>query len=200
MDKLRTRFFQSKLVIFTIQILILSLLIYIFKYSFAINFDEDILEEQQIIIQFIANYVIFDFESYSSNFTIISWIIISLIPIFIYNDYKRAYSMNLTTFFFPNFFFYVFLNRYSANYFNAQIQTLFTNTIILGMIIVAISIVLSLILKKFKNQEGIIQSEGLKQLVASNRYKCPHCGAEFNSIPKYCYNCSKELQVLNGSE
>ena len=125
MEKLIVRFFQSKVVLFTIQILILSLFIYIFDYNFSINFDKSISKERREIIQFIANYVIFDFGGNKSYFICFSWMIISLLPIFAYRDYKRAYSMNLTSYFFPNFFFYVFLSRYSPNYYESNFNDLF---------------------------------------------------------------------------
>ena len=53
-------FFKSKIVIFVIQIVILSLIIYSFDYKFNINFDTDISIERKKIIQILANYIMFD--------------------------------------------------------------------------------------------------------------------------------------------
>ncbi|MFX1259133.1 MAG: hypothetical protein ACFFAN_14860 [Promethearchaeota archaeon] len=150
------------------------------------------------IIQFIANYVMYYYKN--NNFTqfyfiYFSWMIVSLIPIFVFNDYKKAYSMNLTTFFFPNFFFYVFLYRYSSNYFNSYFQTLFINTILLGLFIVLFSLGFTFILKTIRKPKARTQFENLKLIEQKNKIICPHCGIEYNSIPKYCYNCSKELIV-----
>ncbi|GAG74984.1 unnamed protein product, partial [marine sediment metagenome] len=101
MDKISI--FKLKIMNFIIQFLILSLLIYFFDYRFNIIFDNDISGERKIIIQFIANYILFDPNNITDLYFIyFSWTIVSLIPIFIFNDYKKAYSMNLTTFFFPN--------------------------------------------------------------------------------------------------
>jgi len=117
-------FFKSKLVIFVIQIVILSLIIYSFDYKFDINFEIGISKEHKKIIQFLANYIMFD-NLYNLYFIYSIWIIISLIPIFMFNNYKKAYSMNLTTFFFPNFFFYVFLRNHYRPYFNENFLNLF---------------------------------------------------------------------------
>lgn len=179
---------------FIIQILILSLIIYLFDYRFNMVFDTGISDERKIIIQFIANYILFDPNNITDLYFIyISWMLVSLIPIFIFNDYKKAYSMNLTTFFFPNFFFYVFLYRYSPNYFNSYFQTIFLQTIILGLCIVIFSLSLALILKKIRKPKEEALYENLKAIEQEINIKCPHCGIEFNSSPKYCYNCLNEL-------
>jgi len=47
-------FFKSKIVIFVIQIVILSLIIYSFDYKFDINFEIGISKEHKKIIQFLA--------------------------------------------------------------------------------------------------------------------------------------------------
>ncbi|MFX0186508.1 MAG: hypothetical protein ACFE8A_02105 [Candidatus Hodarchaeota archaeon] len=133
----------------------------------------------------------------SLYFICISWMVVSLIPIFNFDDYKKSYSMNLTTFFFPNFFFYVFLYRHSPNYFYSHFQTLFTQTFFLGLFIVLFSLGLTFILKKIKIPSDITKFEDLKLIIQENKIKCPFCGIEYNSIPKYCYNCSKEL-ILEG--
>ncbi|MFW9897882.1 MAG: hypothetical protein ACFFDO_01305 [Candidatus Thorarchaeota archaeon] len=197
MDKLGI-IFKTKIINFIIQISILSLLIYLFDYRYNINFDIDISDERRIIIQFIANYIFFNLNDLSSLFFIfISWMVVSLIPIFNFDDYKKSYSMNLTTFFFPNFFFYVFLYRHSPNYFNSHFQILFTQTVFLGLFIAFFSLGLTFILKKIKIPSDITKFEDLKLIVLENKIKCPSCGIEYNSIPKYCYNCSKEL-ILDG--
>jgi len=190
--------FKTKIINFIIQILILSLFIYLFNYKYKINFDNDITEERKFVIQFLANFILFDLNNLSSLYFIyISWIIVSLIPILNFNNYKKSYSMNLTTFFFPNFFFYVFLYRYSPNYFNSHFPTIFTQTVFLGLFIVFFSLGLTFILKKIRKPKDFIQFEDLELIVQENKIKCPHCGTEYNSIPKYCYNCSKEL-LING--
>lgn len=194
MDKISI--FKLKIMNFIIQFLILSLLIYFFDYRFNIIFDNDISGERKIIIQFIANYILFEPNNITDLYFIyFSWTIVSLIPIFIFNDYKKAYSMNLTTFFFPNFFFYVFLYRYSPNYFNSYFQTLFFQTVILGIFIVFFSLSLSLILKKIRKPKEEALYENLKAIEQEINTKCPHCGIEFNSNPKYCYNCSNKLII-----
>lgn len=194
MDKLSI--LKIKVINFIIQFLILSLFIYIFDYKFKINFDNDISKERQDIIQFLANYIIFDINDLTSVYFIYtSWIIVSFIPIINFDDYKTSYSMNLYTFFFPNYFFYIFLYRYSPNYFHSHFSTLFTQTLILGLFIVVFSIGISFILNKTIRHRSKAQFEDFKKIVEKIKYKCPNCGTEFNSIPLYCYSCLKELET-----
>jgi len=183
---------KSKIVIFLFQIVILSLIIYSFDYKFNINFDTDISIEHKKIIQFLANYIMFD-NLYNLVFIYSIWIIISLIPIFIFNDYKKVYSTNLTTFFFPNFFFYVFLRNHYRLYFNANFLNLFIKTIILGIFIVSLSIVLALTLKAIIKPNAEVQYKDLQLIASKCKSKCPKCGTEFNSIPQFCYNCNTKL-------
>ncbi|MHA2288423.1 MAG: hypothetical protein ACXABG_06515 [Promethearchaeota archaeon] len=188
----KLKLFKSKLVLFCIQILFLSLFVVIFNYEFQINFDvstDPRAIEQQLIIRFLANLIMYN-DTFGFVYISLTWFMVSLIPISIYNDFKKAYSMNITTFFFPNFFFYVFYWRYSEIYFNAQFPTYITNTIILSLMIVIESIVLSLLLKFIKKLRKDSEPINLEQIETLNRTECPKCGTQFNSIPKYCFNCN----------
>lgn len=187
-------FFRSRIILFLIQILLLSLLIYSFNYKFNIIFDIGILKEREVIIQFLANYVLFDDLS-GLYFIYISWILVSLIPIFVYNNFKKAYSMNLMTFFFPNFFLYVFLWNYSPYYFDSKFPFHFLHTILLGVLLISFSIGLSLLLKKIMKLKIETQIEDLHDIANQNRIICPNCGTEFNSIPRFCYNCNTDLTI-----
>ena len=183
---------KNKLTIFLIQILIITLIISIFGYNFSLNFDSTTLLEQKIIIQILANHVMFA-EITSLVFIYILWISVSLIPIFLFVDYKKSYSMNLTTFFFPNFFFYVFYSHHSPVSFQSTFPLFFPRTIILGFILVVFSFGLTYILKIIKKSKRVSQDKNLKPIDFTSKYTCPKCGTEFNSIPKYCYNCLNEL-------
>jgi hypothetical protein len=183
---------KSKLTIFITQILILTLLIYIFGHSFTVNFDANASLEQRVIIQVLANYIMFD-ELSNLMFIYISWMIVALIPIFIFIDYKKAYSMNLTTFFFPNFFFYVFLSRYSPIYYNSNFPLFFTRTIILGIVLVVFSLGLTFIIKSIRKSKKFKLDENLIDIEHEVKCTCSKCGTEFNSLPKYCYNCLNEI-------
>jgi len=186
------KYFKSKLILFIIQIIILTIFIYIFHYSFNINFDIDITVDRARIIQFLANYIMFEGLT-DFLFILLVWILISLIPILIIKDAQKTYLMNLTTFFFPNFFFYVFLLRYSPQYFNNNFTQLFLKTFMVAIIIVLFSIGLSIILKIFTGSRTEIREEELDVIVSNIKTKCPNCGTEFNSTPKYCYKCNSEL-------
>ncbi len=190
--------FKSKIIIFTIQILTLSLFIHFFDYKFKIDLDKDVSIERRNIIQFISNYIMFNDLS-SLYFIYFIWFVVSLIPIFIFNDYKKAYSLNLKTFFFPNFFFYVFLYRYSPNYFNVNFQILFIQTILLGFFIAIFSLGLTSIIKIIRKPKKETIYENMLKIAERSRSKCTQCGTEFNSIPQYCYNCLNELLISDSN-
>ena len=195
--------FRSRIILFMIQILLLTLFIYVIGYQNEISLDVGISIEREKIIQILANYTLFD-NLFGLFFLYTSWILVSLIPIFIYNNFKRAYSMNLTTFFFPNFFLYVFLWRYSRDYFDSNFQFHFLHTILLGIVLVGISIGFSLILNKVIQFKTEIQMEDLSTIASTSKVVCPNCGIEFESIPKFCYNCNSNLTLIskdkNGEE
>lgn len=179
---------KSKLMLFCIQILSLIIFLTISNYKLQIEFDPSA-SEQQFIIQFLANIILYN-NSFGFVYINLTWIIVSLIPILIFSDYKKAYSMNLTTFFFPNFFFYVFYWRYSETYFASLFPTFIIKTIILGITIAFTSITLSLIVKFIKGSIFKANIENLEQIEQLNTTECPKCGTKFDSTPKYCFNCN----------
>lgn len=186
--------FRSRIVIFIFQVLILTLFVFIIGYEMNINFDIGVSIEQEVIMKFLANFLLFN-ELFGLLYIYFIWILVSLIPILIYNNFKKAYSMNLMTFFFPNFFLYIFLSKHSPKYFNSNFQFHFLHTILLGIIIVGISIGLSLILRKIKRLKIDTQIENLHAIASTSKTVCPNCGTEFESIPKFCYNCNTDLTI-----
>ena len=193
------KIFKKKLVIFVIQIGILILSIYLFDYKYDLNLlqypkPSATSEEQIVIIEWLANYIMYE-DLNDIVFIYIIWFLISMIPILVYNNYKKAYSMNLTTFFFPNFFFYVFLRNHYRPYFNANFLNLFIKTIILGIFIVSLSIGISLALKVIIKPKAAVQYKDLQLIASKCISKCPKCGTEFNSIPQFCYNCNTKLTM-----
>ena len=185
--------FKSKLMVFCIQILILLISSVIFNYRIQINFDlntDPRAGEQQFIIQFLANTILYN-TYYGFLYIYFTWVIVSLLPILIFNNFRKVYSMNLTTFFFPNFFFYVFYWRYSITSFNSVFPTFLVETIALAITLVIVSIGLSLLLKLIRNEEKKVDIMDIELL---NRSECPQCGAKFDSKPKYCYNCNTYLK------
>ena len=185
-------FFRSKNILFIIQILILSIFIFYFGYQFNIDFDIDASNAQKRITQFIVNYFLFNDLS-GLLFIYFIWILVSIIPIFLHNDYKKAYSMNIMTFFFPNFFGYIFLYRYSRDYFNSKFPFHLLHSILLILLIVIVSIGISLTLKRIKKVKTEELIEDLQVVISNIKSKCPNCGSEFNSTPIYCYNCDTKL-------
>ena len=182
--------------VFCIQILILLISSVIFNYRIQIDFDlstDPRAGEQQFIIQFLANVILYN-TSFGFLYINITWVIVSLLPILIFNNYRKAYSMNLTTFFFPNFFFYVFYWRYSMTSFSSALPTFLVGTIALAITILFISIGLSLIFKLIRNFRNDEKKEDIKEIELKNSSECPQCGTKFNSKPKYCYNCNSHLK------
>ncbi len=185
-------FFRSKIILFIIQILILSLFIFYFRYHITINFDTTVSIPQKGIIQFLANYVLFN-NSSGMIFIYLIWIIVSFIPTFLYNNFKRAYSMNLMTFFFPNFFVHTFLYQHSVNYFNSNFLFHFLHSILIGLLITAFSLFISISLKKIWKVKTVDHLEDLQIIAYQIKSKCPKCGTEFDSTPIFCYNCNTKL-------
>lgn len=185
-------FFRSKTILFLIQILILSLILFYSGYQFEIKFDSTVSISQKRIIHFIAKYVMFD--NLTDMFFIYTiWFIVSLIPIFLHNNFKKAYSMNLLTFFFPNFFVFAFLYNISRDYFDSYFLEHFLHSLFLGFLIVVLSIGLSLILKRIFRKKTEEHRENLNSIVNEIKSKCPNCGLEFNSTPLYCYKCNSKI-------
>lgn len=194
MMKIKT-LFKSKLMVFCIQILILLISSVIFNYRIHIDFDlstDPRAGEQQFIIQFLANIILYN-TTFGFLYINIIWVIVSVLSILIFNNYRKAYSMNLTTFFFPNFFFYIFYWRYSITSFSSVFPTFLVETIALSIAILIISIGLSLILKLIRNEEKKVD---ITEIDLKNRSECPQCGTKFESKPKYCYNCNTHLKEV----
>ena len=186
------RIFKNKFIIICIQLLILSLFLLIFEYHFDIAFDPLTSEVHRQIIQFIANYILYNSWS-ELIFIYLVWILVGLVPIFIYRNLRKAYSTNLLIFFLPNFFFYVFLSRYSPDYFNLEFPNLIIKSIVLCIIIISISIGLSYLLNRLSKKDLTITKEDLNAIQKETTMICPTCGTQFKSIPKYCYKCNTKL-------
>ena len=192
-------FLKKKTVSFILQFILLTVIIYIFNYSFQIEFDPNTEIEQREIIQFLANYVLF-LGFNGTIFMYLTWLLVSLVPILTNLNYKKAYSSNLLTFFVLNFFVYVFLfvprqhqdMKVTSDFFNSSFVLLLWNTIILGLMIVIFSIFLSLLFQRIKAAH--LEKSATNQILNDKPLiTCPKCGTEFDSIPLYCYNCNSKL-------
>ena len=193
---------RNRIFIFMIQFLILSLIVICSNYKFNLIFNAIPNEptiEQKVVTQFLANFVLFK-NVPDLVFIYIIWILVSIIPIFVYNNYKKAYSMNLITFFFPNFFLYIFLSRYSILYFNSYFAFHLVHTILLGIVIAGFSIGISIGLNKFLKYIKKDQIEIIDSIAKEGQITCPNCGIKFESIPKYCYKCNRILTTTEDNE
>jgi len=187
-------FFKIKIILFLIQNLILSLFIYYFGYQIDINFDSTVSIPQQGIIQLVANFVLFN-NSSGMIFIYYIWIMVSFIPDFLYNNFKKAYSMNLMTFFFLNFFALTFLFQHSKEYFDSNFLFHLLNSILLGLIMTIISLLVSIFLKYISKDKTDDHMEDLHIIANQIKSKCPKCGTKFDSTPTYCYNCNTKLII-----
>jgi DNA-directed RNA polymerase subunit RPC12/RpoP len=124
-----------------------------------------------------------------------SWIIISTIPPFLFNNFKKAYSMNLITFFFPNFFVFTFLSQHSKDYFNSNFLFHLGNSILIGIVVTFLSLILSISLKKIRKVKIDEHLEDLHIVANYIKSKCPKCGTEFNSTPTFCYKCNSKIII-----
>jgi hypothetical protein len=194
------KFVKSKIFLAVLQIIILSFMVITFSNGKTFIYNPQSLDIQKFVVSFLATYVIYQ-TAFEMMFLYFSWLAISLIPVIVYHDYKKAYSLNLTIYFIFNFFFYIFLNRYAESSFRLSFTIYFVNSVILGLIIIAFSICLAIISNKlirFKQrakQDSNYPSKSLKV------FRCPNCGTEFNSYPIYCYNCNEKLpEYVNDDE
>ncbi|TFF87732.1 MAG: hypothetical protein EU550_02730 [Promethearchaeota archaeon] len=190
---------KSKIGVFIIQILILTISIVSFGYSFPIEFDSGITCERKMIIQFLGNYILVD-TLFSALFLYSIWFLVGMIPIVIFKDSRKALGANLKLVFFPNFFFYLFLSKYSPNYFNTSWLGLFTPFAIFAIIIIVLTILIPKIYQILKPSKEETKLQELLKMAEENRYKCPNCGATFESKPIYCYRCSTRLIPQEGEK
>ena len=181
--------YRSKLGLFFIQVLILTLFITVFQYKFFVDFDSGILPERRFAIQVLANYVMYEWDG-SLLFMYGIWLLVAIIPVIILKETRKVVIMNMITFFIPNYFFYVFLIKYSSENYTS---ILILKTLLLGLIIASFSILLTIILKLIKNLRKEVTMQDVSLIEQQTKSKCPYCGTEFNSIPVYCYNCNRKL-------
>lgn len=191
-QQLISKVFKSKIGIFIIQVLILTLSILFYNYSFTISFDSGISIERKMIIQFLGNYILVG-NITDAIFLYSIWTIVTMLPVFILRNSRRALGANLKLIFFPNFFFYLFLSRYSPDYFNSTWLILLLPFLIFAIIIILLSFLIPKIFQMLKRRDKEAQLQEVQKIANENRKICPNCGAKFESTPIFCYKCSKRL-------
>ncbi len=192
---------RSKLFVFIIQISILGLIIFSFDYTFPIEspYLNVITRQRRTIIQLLGNLILYD-DLDGLVLIYGSWILVSFIPVLIYREPRLAFSANIKLIFFPNFFFYVFVYKYLATYFEQYFWNLFLRTLSLFAILAIVSLVIPYFYDRYRKKKESIQTLDLRKIAQKNKYKCPYCGTEFNSKPLYCYNCSRKLPIESINE
>lgn len=189
------RIYEYKILVFLVQIALLIVLHYLLGFKYSITFDSGITQQRKEIIQFIGNLFLFVNDLSQIYIVLIVWSILSLISVFAFRDYKKAYSLNISTFFVLNFFFYIFLSRYSEKFYESHVFEILFQSILVGAYIIIFSLITVYLFKKAHNSITIREPVNLETLAEKNRGKCPHCGTKFESIPKYCYNCLKLVNI-----
>lgn len=197
MNKQLQHFIESKMFLFFVQTAVLYGLSRIMQYGWAIPFDESTSTVHRDIIQSLANFFLIVAQSSKPLFPYLAWSLAALIPILIYRTAKQAYSLNLLTFFLYNFFFYVFLERYSPDFYYAKVGELLIQTVILGIYLFILSLGVGTALERWGQENKKDIQANLEKLIEENKSICPHCGTKFESTPEYCYNCSKKIKVQN---
>lgn len=69
------------------------------------------------------------------------------------------------------------------------------NTILIGLILTLISLLISILQKRIRKVKIETSLEDLKSIANSVKAQCPKCGIEFDSFPKYCYNCNSKIII-----
>lgn len=179
-------------------LIIVSSVIFILNKRIILPLDNDILHEQKVIIEILASYFFAEGTPQLSQGLLtvyISWTIAVLIESVILADPKKITSNIVSIVIFICFFLLVFGFRHSPNYFNINIPLMIFNIVILGMYLGLISIFSGLLLRKIYNHKNKDEESSIiaKDLAGENRSICPHCRTEFESVPLYCYNCSKKI-------
>lgn len=187
-----SKIIKSKIGIFTLQAAILSIFIFGFNYSFPIAFDSGITYERAMIIQLLGNYILVATPS-DALFLYGVWTLAAIIPIILLRDARRAFGANLKLCFFPNFFFYLFLSRFSPSYFNSTWLVLFVPFLLFAIPILVLSVMVPKVYHKLKLGDSEAKSHQIRKIAEENRTICPNCGAEFESVPIFCYKCSTRL-------
>jgi hypothetical protein len=84
--------------------------------------------------------------------------------------------------------------RVTSDFFTSNFVPLLWNSIILGIIILIYSFLISVLLKKLKSSQ--LEKKRANLLLDNEPLMvCPKCGAKFDSIPLYCFNCNSKLTV-----
>jgi hypothetical protein len=175
-----------------LQVLVLSFFIFGFSYSVPLTLDTGIIYERLVIIQFLGNYILIE-TVLNAIFLYGVWTLVAFIPILLLKDSRKALGANLKLMFFPNFFFYLFLSRYSPHSFSSIWLNLLVPFLLFAIWIIALSVLVPKIFQKLKTPKKDAQLQELRNIAEENRAECPKCGAKFESTPLFCYKCSTRL-------
>lgn len=180
----------------------ISLLILFSNGIINLPLDSTILDEQQIIVEGLSSYFIADipFQYNSALFNIyLAWTIGALFGSLILANPKKSVINIIILIFLISYFLLIFGFRYSPNYFNYIFPQLFIQIISLLIYNCLISFTSSFFIEKIyqKIRSDEYYDIKIEILAKNNKIKCPHCGTTYESIPLYCYNCSKKIKRNN---
>lgn len=198
----KLKLLKNRFVIIFIMMISISLLILFSNGVINLPLDSTILNEQKIIIEFLLSYFIADipFQYDSALFNIyLGWTIGVLFGSLILANPKKSLTNITILISLISYFLLIFGFRHSPNYFNYIFPQLFIQIISLLIYNCLISFMASFFIEKIYQKIKSDENYELKIeiLAKNNKIKCPHCGTEYESIPLYCYNCSKKIKRNN---
>ena len=202
----KLKFLENRFIIISLTTIIISFLIFSLNGKIRLPLDSDILDERKIIIEILSSYfsadfsaeIPFQFNQALFNFYL-AWSLGALFASLILANPKKSATNSIILVFFICYFLLIFGFRYSPDYFNLIFPQLFIQILFLVIYSSLFSFISAYffekIYKKFQKREN--HERNREALAKSNRIKCPYCGTEYESIPLYCYNCSKKIESNN---
>jgi hypothetical protein len=197
-----SKYLKKTSVVIILMLISASSLIFTINNIIDLPLDSTIVGEQELIIELLASYLLIDTPSQLNQELLViylSWTLSVLISSIILADPKKVVFRIGTIMFFICFFLFVFGFRHSPIYFNQNFSGMFIQVLLLISYLVLLSIIFSLLTQKISERykSSDMKDEKIETLVKNNRTTCPHCGTKYESVPLYCYNCSKKIKIKN---
>ncbi len=182
------------------MLILASSLIFSINNIIDLPLDSTIVGEQELIIELLASFLLIETPlQFNQDLLVIylSWTLNVLISSIILADPKKVVFRISSIMFFICFFLFVFGFRHSPIYFNQYFSVMIVQVLLLISYLVILSIIFSLLTQKIseKYKSSDIRDVKIETLVKNNRITCPHCGTKYESVPLYCYNCSKKIKI-----
>jgi len=195
-----SKYLKKTSVVIILMLILASSLIFSINNIIDLPLDSTIVGEQELIIELLASFLLIETPlQFNQDLLVIylSWTLNVLISSIILADPKKVVFRISSIMFFICFFLFVFGFRHSPIYFNQYFSVMIVQVLLLISYLVILSIIFSLLTQKIseKYKSSDIRDVKIETLVKNNRITCPHCGTKYESVPLYCYNCSKKIKI-----